>query len=93
MMRSNTICDWAKSQNILHHTMCLDEADSLCKQNNWDHESRIFDTDDKKLVVDLHNEKRQKVVTANHIPVNLITCCQNIMCAQKNIVSKLLRFI
>ena len=63
MMRSNTICDWAKSKNILHHTMCLDEDDSLCKKNNWDHESRIFDADDKKLVVDLHNKKRQKVLT------------------------------
>ena len=62
MMRSNTICDWAKSQNIDHHTMCLDEDDSLCSKNNWDHESRIFDADDKKLVVDLHNKKRQKVV-------------------------------
>ena len=63
MMRSNTICDWAKSQNIDHHTMCLDEDDSLCSKNNWDHESRIFDADDKKLVVDLHNKKRQKVLT------------------------------
>ena len=63
MMRSNTICDWAKSQNIDHHTMCLDEDDSLCSKNNWDHESRIFDANDKKLVVDLHNEKRKKVLT------------------------------
>ena len=62
MMRSNTICDWAESQNIAHHTMCLDEDDSLCTKNNWDHESRIFDADDKKLVVDLHNKKRQKVL-------------------------------
>ena len=63
LMRSNTICDWAKSQNIDHHTMCLDEDDSLCRKNNWDHESRIFDADDKQLVVDLHNQKRQKVLT------------------------------
>ena len=64
MMRSNTICDWAESQNITHHTMCLDEDDSLCSKNDWDHESRIFDADDKKLVVDLHNKKRQKVLTS-----------------------------
>ena len=63
MMRSNRICDWAESQNIAHHTMCLDVDDSLCKKNDWDHESRIFDADDKKLVVDLHNKKRQKVLT------------------------------
>ena len=62
MMRSNTICDWAESQNIAHHTMCLDEDASLCTKNDWDHESRIFDADDKKLVVDLHNKKRQKVL-------------------------------
>ena len=62
IIRSTTICDWAESQKIAHHTMCLDEEDSLCSKNNWDHESRIFDADDKKLMVDLHNEKRQKVL-------------------------------